>query len=460
LETLLPVTSEPPKYLPAAALLFALDHSGSMGQPTQDGSRLALARQAVVQAAALLGPRDWAGLLGFTADAQLLLPIAARANQSAAFASAAAIPPGGGTRLAPAVDKALDALSRVPMDQRLLVLISDGQIAGAATSEDGASGSATDVTDLGRQLAAADINLIAIGVGDAERLLPLSRLATAAGGNFHAAVSGVALPQLVDVEVRQQRDGARGGPVRPVQAEPLPFPFEIDSDWPALLDYAITTARPSAAVPLRAPNGDPLLAWHHAGVGRVAVLTAGIGPWAPDWQRWSQLPALLSRLLGWAADNDEVDELTMRLVHGPAALRLQVDAADAGGRWSGAGLLRWEVRDPAGRWRRGLSPPKAPGRFEVRVQAPVAGRYDLELMLDGQYWRGSIHHSPRVELLLSRQQTEARARFATLSRWEPADGVAAIAGPAGSARVALIVSAALLFLALLVRERFGPHDLR
>jgi hypothetical protein len=81
-------------------------------------------------------------------------------------------------------------------------------------------------------------------------------------------------------------------------------------------------------------------------------------------------------------------------------------------------------------------------------------------MLDGQYWRGSIHHSPRVELLLSRQQTEARARFATLSRWEPADGVAAIAGPAGSARGALIVCAALLFLALLVRGRLGPHDLR
>ncbi len=72
-------------------------------------------------------------------------------------------------------------------------------------------------------------------------------------------------------------------------------------DWPVLLGYNRTTAKPGSTV-IATVGGDPLLAVGAHGQGRVAVFTSDLAPhWAPPvFLKWDGYPVLWTALLGWA----------------------------------------------------------------------------------------------------------------------------------------------------------------
>lgn len=74
----------------------------------------------------------------------------------------------------------------------------------------------------------------------------------------------------------------------------------LPSDWPHLLGYNKTIAKPEADVPVTI-DGDPLVAFASYGKGRSAVFTSDCAPhWAPpefvDWQYYNQL---WQAIAGW-----------------------------------------------------------------------------------------------------------------------------------------------------------------
>ena len=75
LESVLPVISEPPALDQPAAIVFAVDKSGSMGQGSGGVDRFQLAQRAVLETARGLSERDSLGLVVFDVAPRVLIPL-------------------------------------------------------------------------------------------------------------------------------------------------------------------------------------------------------------------------------------------------------------------------------------------------------------------------------------------------------------------------------------------------
>ena len=153
LEAVLPVLSRPAALGDAAALAFVVDKSGSMGASAAGVDRFRLAQRAVVETANALTDRDYASLVVFDVATRELIPLVGAAQFKQAVAAPWAAQPRGGTRIAPAIEKAVAQLEAAAAARRILVLVTDGFV------------DEVPVEDLRARLSHARIELIALAVG-------------------------------------------------------------------------------------------------------------------------------------------------------------------------------------------------------------------------------------------------------------------------------------------------------
>jgi hypothetical protein len=443
LEDLLPLLSEAPRPLAPAAVLFAVDKSGSMDLPTPTGaSRLELARQALTGSAETLAPGDLAGLALFDKGVTPLLPLAPRVDPAAAVARVWRPAPGGGTLLRPLVEHAVSALTATGLEQRLLVLVSDGRFA------DGA-----DADELAERLAAADIEVVALAIGDDARVAGLEPLTAHGDGRLLRVADLAELPALMQAQVGARRGAVQTGTILPVAIDPSPFPATRPEAWPAVRSYPVTRLRPGARLHLAAPNGDPLLASQFSGAGRAVALPAGLGSWAPDWSAWADWGRFLGGLVQWAAAVHPVRGLTLSAESGAESVRLRIDASSQGD-WSRGPVPVVEVTDPAGRDRRLAAEPIAPGRYEAEIPAPQVGGYDIRAIAGSRTASLSVWHQPLDEFLHGgADEMEALLAGGLLRRWSPAEGALPEAAGRRPARPLLTLLALGLYLLSILAER-------
>lgn len=441
LEGLLPVLAEAPRPQTPAAVVFAVDGSGSMARADAAGvPRHTLARRAVAGAARSLAPSDAAALVVFGPQARTLLPLAPRADQAAAVVAAWDPRPGGGTRIAPALEAALRLLAGREAPERLLVLASDGRFADPE-----------QVPGLAGRLAAAGVSVVAIAVGGEADTTALGQLAAGRGRLLRAA-DALELPVLMQTEVQARRAGLRPGPVTPRVLHPLPFPARTDP-WPTLAALQVTRPRDGAQVYLAADGGEPILAAAFAGAGRVVAMPAGLGPWATDWTAWAGWGAFLGSLVQWAAGTaDGAPDL--RVVDGPDGPRLLIEAVDAAGDWVGPGPMPVAARDPAGSWHRIAARAQAAGRWTAPFPAGPPGRWDLIAGPPGRERRLALVHEPLEELIPDPARPDLGPLVAEglVEGWSPGLPLPAPARAAGT-RPWLAGLALGLFLLVIVAER-------
>jgi hypothetical protein len=453
LEDLLPVLAEAPRPLPPASVLFLVDASGSMDQPSGLGpSRLALARRAVTTAAKALAPQDSAGLIGFDAAPVSLLPLARRDDQGAALAAAWDLIPGGGTRLAPALGLALEQLQAADPGQRLLVLVSDGRFADTTRPEERRA--------LAGAIAAAGVELVAMAIGEDAQTETLEVLAGAGvGAGLVLRVAEVReLPQLMQAEVAARRVPVELGPIRPKALGPIPFAPGVEPPWPELSAYQVTRPRPEAQVYLAAANGDPLLASWSPGNGRALALPGGLGPWATAWHPWPDWGPFLGGLVQWAAGGTGAGQERTRVAIRETgdALDLTIEAREDNGDWAGIGGLPVRVQDPRGNRLDLSARAQAPGLLGLRVPAPHRGRYDLTLGNGAEAEHLALWHAPLDEFI-PRAGTDldaplAQGQIAAFTRGD--QGLAAPPSLIG-ARGPLAALALLVFVTTLLGEAWG-----
>ena len=444
LEGLLPVLAEAPRPLPPAAIVFAVDRSGSMEQATRVGaSRLELARAAVLGSARSLSPGDEVGLVAFDTEARAVLPPARCPDQAAAMEAAWDLSPSGGTRLGPALDLSLSLLAEAQAPDRLLVLATDGRVADA----DG-------VQAMADRIAAAGVTLVAIAIGEEADAETLGRLTAAGKGRLLRATDAAELPSLMQAEVHAQRSSLGEGPVEPRLLAPLPFAPGMQGPLPPLAAYQVTRPRPDAAVYLAAEGGEPLLAASLSGTGRVVALPGGLGPWASAWTSWPGWAPFVGGLVQWSAGAG-APSLHLRTEDRAESIALTMEVLD-GGDWAQAPALPVGMRDPAGGWHRLSAPVQAPGRYALEIPAPLPGRYDLIAGPQGQEQRLALLHQPLAELLPGDGgELASAARDGLVRPWSPRDGVPAPRAQAG-ARPRLAALALALFLAVVALERLPP----
>ncbi len=317
LESVLPLLSEPPALDQPAAVMFAVDKSGSMGQGSGGVDRFQLAQRAVLETAQGLGERDQLGLIVFDVAPRLLIPLGPAPAGAALLARDWPASPNGGTQLAPALEAAIGELERSSSARRMLVIVTDGYTDSAP------------LAPLRTRLEAARIELIALAVGPDADVSALQRAVGPAAALVQRVDQAAQLPASMRAGLEQRRARVERGRVAVEQRQALPFaPGQLES-WPAVAAHHITRPQPGATVAVQSGRGEPLIAYHRAGRGPVVALTSGLGAWTPMWLPWREWPRLAGGLADWAAGTPPGAAI-LSLEPGPNGLQVQLDMPTGG----------------------------------------------------------------------------------------------------------------------------------
>jgi Ca-activated chloride channel homolog len=364
LETLLPVRSRPAALGDAAAWAFVVDKSGSMGASAAGIDRFRLAQRAVVETAATLADRDSAALVVFDVTARTLVPLQPAPGFRQAVASPWAAQPRGGTRASPAIEMAVAQLEKAAVGRRNLVLVTDGFLDAAA------------IDRLRARMTRARVELIALAVGPDADTGALAGLVEPGHGTILHVGEAAELPALMRRSVDQRRAPVERGRIGVRLSHALPFLSVGNGAWPSIAAYPVTSPADGAVVHLESERGDPLIAYRQQGLGRVAVVTCGLGPWTQDWLRWRHWPALAGGLVDWVASTDAVPGIQLIASDAPSGLRIDVDAA-SNGLWSRQPPSMLRVQDPSGRIVDAPLEAAGPGRASATLRDPLPGLYSF-----------------------------------------------------------------------------------
>ena len=359
LESVLPVSSEPAVLDQPASIVFVVDKSGSMGQGSGGVDRFQLAQRAVLETARGLTERDSLGLVVFDVAPRVLIPLGPAPAGTLALARDWQASPNGGTKLAPALEAAIDELERSGAGRRMLVVVTDGFIDDAPLAE------------LRARLDRSRIETIALAVGPDADVSALERLVGAEAGVVLRVNEAAELPLVMRSALERRRARVERGTIAVDAASALPFSPGTLKDWPAIAAYAVTRSQPDASVAVQSRT--------RRSADRIPKVRPG--PRGCRDQRTGTLDPAMVAVAGVAAARRWSDGLDQRHTPGrsvalavsdlPAGLQIEADvqAADGVARYRRR-VHRGEDADRrrTGWWPRIMSPPAGCGR---RCPTPV-----------------------------------------------------------------------------------------
>ncbi|GAB4119272.1 MAG: VWA domain-containing protein [Roseiflexaceae bacterium] len=322
IEDVLPVNLDPldTSSQPDLALVMVIDRSGSMEEPSGNGTRtkLDLAKEAVYQASLGLSERDQIGLVVFDDTAQTVLatqPLPPAADIERALSS---FGPGGGTNIRPGVELAANSLAATNARIKHVLLLTDG----IADS---------NYSDLIEQMRAQGITISAIAVGS-DANPNLEDVANLGGGRFIRVEQAEQVPALFlqETVLIAGRDIIEQ-PVAPLIGLQASIVRDLGG-LPTLYGYNGVEVKQAARTILLTPDGKPLLAQWQYGLGRAVAWTSDMqGKWARDWVAWEQFPRFMSGFVDLLLPPRDSGALTLRATTDGSQSLLELSALDPQG---------------------------------------------------------------------------------------------------------------------------------
>jgi Mg-chelatase subunit ChlD len=367
---------------PDLALVFVIDKSGSMDAchcsgPNRQTARsfeggprkVDIAKDAVVQATAVLRERDTVGVVAFDSTAHWELPAGLRGPSNDAIRNAVApIEPEGGTNVHAGLVAAQEALQRTNARIKHVILLTDGWSGGG------------DNLDVAQQMHAQGItvSVVAAGGGSADYL---KQVADAGGGRYYPIQNIEDVPQIFV----QETTTAVGNylieePFTPKYAGPSPILEHLDQGLPKLYGYNGTTLKQSATTVLAGADDAPVLAQWQYGIGRAVAWTSDFkGKWGKDWVNWAAFPRFAAQLIGWtlpSADSGGADS-NIRTEGARSIIDIKLTDADGkprdglqvGAHVVGANAFAQEV----------ALAQVAPGEYHASIASPNQGTYVIQI---------------------------------------------------------------------------------
>jgi Mg-chelatase subunit ChlD len=367
---------------PDLALVFVIDKSGSMdachcsgpnrqtARSFESGPRkVDIAKDAVVQATAVLREQDTVGVVAFDSTAHWTLPAGLRGPNSDAIRSAVApIEPEGGTNVHAGLVAAQEALEKADARIKHVILLTDGWSGGG------------DNLDVAQQMRAQGITLsvVAAGGGSADYL---KQVADAGGGRYYPIQNIEDVPQIFV----QETTTAVGNymieePFTPSYGAPSPILEQLDQGLPALYGYNGTTLKQSATTVLAGADDAPVLAQWQYGIGRAVAWTSDFkGKWGKDWINWPTFPRFAAQLIGWTLPSGNGDGVETNIRTEGTRTIIDVKLADADGRpRNGLEVLANVVGANAFAQSATLTQ-VAPGEYRASITSPIQGTYIMQI---------------------------------------------------------------------------------
>jgi Mg-chelatase subunit ChlD len=364
---------------PDLALVFVIDKSGSMdachcsspdrnnAQMSQAGERkVDIAKEAMAQSAALLGPQDTIGVVSFDSSAELTLPATQGASVDQVVDAVSPVEPRGSTNVRSGLLAAEEMLAGVDARIKHIILLTDGW---------GSGGDQQDVAESLRDQGVT-LTVVAAGGGSADYL---ERLAETGGGRYYPAQDMADVPQIfVQETITTVGNYIIERPFFPTMIGESPLMAGIDA-LPQLYGYNGSTLKDTARLHLVTDDESPLLATWQYGLGRSAAwLSDTKGQWARDWLQWEDFPRFVGQLatavLPARGSQDVATEVTVagasttvRLnIDDPALAQstLEVTATLIGGDGARQEMVLRQV---------------APGQYQGQIVSPAPGTYLVQV---------------------------------------------------------------------------------
>src|SRR5207253_1081739 len=295
LDDLLPVSSEPPvqPQKGSLALFLVIDRSGSMDIASGGATKMAMAREAAIEAASLLQPDDTLGVIAFDSSFTWVVPptrLHTTADLAPIQARIATIRAGGGTTILPPLQAAFEAAARSDAPLKHIILMTDGE------SND------RGYEDLLARMAPAHITLSTLAIGSDSDSRLLTMLAHMGGGRYYFTERSAQIPRIASKETTiLTRNAVIEGQVAAVVSDPSPILRSVSGDLPPLAGYVATTRKERAVTALETERGHPLLAHWQYGLGRVVAWTSEAQRgWASSWTDWSAAAQFWSQAVRWS----------------------------------------------------------------------------------------------------------------------------------------------------------------
>ena len=304
LETFLPVQDRlsGPEHQGDTAVVVVIDTSGSMDDTSDGAKKITLAKSGLKAIVEQLHPMDDFGIIGFSDTYEWLQPLQSVTTIQNVDDRFSTIGAKGGTLIKPSLVKAYEALNSIEGNkQRHILLITDGQ------------GDQEHYEDLTQQLAATDISLSCIGIGDEVASDFLNDLAMRNNGTYYEVTSIKELPQIMVRDIYSNgKEVLQKGK----------FTLSNATYSKKLNAYVATTAKENTIILLELDNHDPLLVEHQFGAGKVAVLTTALE------RSWSGsfLDAIGQKMISTLIETLPLNTLDDTLLYGREGNRLIITA--------------------------------------------------------------------------------------------------------------------------------------
>lgn len=287
---ILPVelTKEDKEEKATAAVVLALDKSGSMSSAVQGARKIDVVKEAAIEVTEILKPSDRIGVVIFDSNATWLVPMTLAAKKKRIAGIISTLTAGGGTNAYPAVEAAYATLRGTIAKLKHTILLSDGQTSGSGFEE------------LARRMRQDNITVSTVAVGQGAQTQLMEAIATAGGGKYYYTNDMASIPRIFTQDtMKHAGSSVKDDPFKPKLVQHCHALRGIDfAAAPDLLGHVLTRAKEGALVPLVTPANDPLLAYWRIGLGKSVAFTSDCKKWAEFWiKRWPDYPRFWSQLV-------------------------------------------------------------------------------------------------------------------------------------------------------------------
>ncbi|MBI4661824.1 MAG: VWA domain-containing protein [Verrucomicrobia bacterium] len=383
LEDTLPVDMElsSKKVLPKGALVLIMH-----GMEFNNGNQIA--RDTAIGVLDALGGEDELGVVLWDGTERWLFPLTKVGDKKDLGRKLAGMNQGDLPTFQKVMEMGYEGLKKSTANLKHMIVFSDGD-----------PGAPSD--DLMKRMVDDKITVSTVLISGHAGPDTMIKIADLGRGRFYNVTSPSELPQIFIKEAAViLKSAIFEEPFKPQLAAGSELVRGIGAqEYPNLLGYVATTAKPRAEVPLVSEKGDPVLAHWQYGLGRAVAFTSDAkAKWAREWLTWERYRQFWSQVAQWSLRRVDNADFTTDVSVEKGEGRLSVEALDAQGNFRNFLNLQAIVVSPKGERQTVQLEQTAPGHYDAKFPTREVGAYLLRLMDvksgQAQVIGASVNYSP------------------------------------------------------------------